>query len=296
MTPGPLKGDPDSSLVILSKVIISQHQSGKKQQDESNHSISLHNHSTCSYETTSSPPVERMAQIRVLGSSKTQSARVTFMRSTLRRVQFTSQFSPRKDFSLSPSSFSSSWPTSPLSSIAAMPEDYYYSYSKNRSGHIPTFGDWDYTNDLPITQYFECARQAGLIRYSSSSGESDQRTATRTTHDLYAPPPRLQGRAREKRCPRVNEQRKASRICDAAQPQTRHRRAAHTDKLQHRDDAVLYNSRPRAAAAAKVRAPKAVDEDLYKIPPELLHSANRVSQFVIRPKYCWNLHLYYSVN
>ncbi|KAK4785809.1 hypothetical protein SAY86_002498 [Trapa natans] len=35
MTPGPLKGDPDSSLVILSKVIISQHQSGKKQQDES---------------------------------------------------------------------------------------------------------------------------------------------------------------------------------------------------------------------------------------------------------------------
>ncbi|KAK4784910.1 hypothetical protein SAY86_001599 [Trapa natans] len=157
-----------------------------------------------------------------------------------------------------------------------MPEDYYYSYSKNRSGHIPTFGDWDYSNDLPITQYFECARQAGLIRYSSSSGESDQRTATRTTHDLYAPPPRLQGRAREKRCPRVNEQRKASRICDAAQPQTRHRRAAHTDKLQHRDDAVLYNSRPRAAAAAKVRAPKAVDEDLYKIPPELLHSANRI--------------------
>lgn len=52
-----------------------------------------------------------------------------------------------------------------------------------RSRQIPAFGDWDYANDLPITQYFESARQAGLIRYSSSSGECDQYTCHR---NLYA--------------------------------------------------------------------------------------------------------------
>lgn len=32
--------------------------------------------------------------------------------------------------------------------------------------HIPAFGSWDVNNDLPITQYFESARQAGLVRYN----------------------------------------------------------------------------------------------------------------------------------
>lgn len=53
-----------------------------------------------------------------------------------------------------------------------------------RSGQIPAFGNWDYANDLPITQYFECARQAGLVRFSSSSGESDP--CVRLDRDLYA--------------------------------------------------------------------------------------------------------------
>lgn len=58
-------------------------------------------------------------------------------------------------------------------------QDYY-----KRSGQIPAFGDWDYANELPITQYFECARQAGLIRFSSSSGESAD--AYVRSADLYA--------------------------------------------------------------------------------------------------------------
>ncbi|PQQ21192.1 hypothetical protein Pyn_24128 [Prunus yedoensis var. nudiflora] len=58
-------------------------------------------------------------------------------------------------------------------------QDYY-----KRSGQIPAFGDWDYANELPITQYFECARQAGLIRFSSSSGESAD--AYVRPADLYA--------------------------------------------------------------------------------------------------------------
>ncbi|KAF2288254.1 hypothetical protein GH714_005310 [Hevea brasiliensis] len=49
------------------------------------------------------------------------------------------------------------------------------------SGQIPAFGDWEHANEMPITQYFECARQAGLIRYTSS-GECDQYMRG----DLYA--------------------------------------------------------------------------------------------------------------
>lgn len=29
---------------------------------------------------------------------------------------------------------------------------------------IPTFGNWDYSDEMPITQYFESARKAGLVR------------------------------------------------------------------------------------------------------------------------------------
>ncbi|TYI60191.1 hypothetical protein E1A91_D10G088600v1 [Gossypium mustelinum] len=44
-------------------------------------------------------------------------------------------------------------------------------YNCKRSGQIPAFGDWDHANELPITQYFESAREAGLIRFSSSSAK-----------------------------------------------------------------------------------------------------------------------------
>lgn len=63
---------------------------------------------------------------------------------------------------------------------------FWYLNSKDyfkKSGQIPAFGNWDYANELPITQYFECARQAGLIRYSSSSGDSSD---PYLRGDLYA--------------------------------------------------------------------------------------------------------------
>ncbi|KAA8543564.1 hypothetical protein F0562_021690 [Nyssa sinensis] len=69
-----------------------------------------------------------------------------------------------------------------------------------RRNHVPAFGSWDCSDDLPFTQCFESARQAGLLRYKPPSPVS--------------PPPPL----------------------------------------------------PRR------QAPKAVDEDLYKISPELLRA------------------------
>ncbi|XWS57287.1 hypothetical protein CRYUN_Cryun09bG0161000 [Craigia yunnanensis] len=93
-----------------------------------------------------------------------------------------------------------------------------------RSGHIPAFGDWDYANELPITQYFECARQAGLIRFSSSSGEcnpyvrGDLYTADLRKHSRNFAPARKVSRVREKRGgPHVKKQKKAGRVCDVTE-------------------------------------------------------------------------------
>lgn len=139
-----------------------------------------------------------------------------------------------------------------------------------RSGQIPAFGNWDYANELPITQYFETARQAGLVRYSSSSGESDP--YVRTDRDLYAvdfkkplrniPPSkkgtRNRGRVvvvkdkdKEKECVKVN-MRKQGKVCD-----------------------VTEQARKPVSQARVVRLAKPVDEDLYKIPPELLRTTKR---------------------
>nr|POE89246.1 hypothetical protein CFP56_69700 [Quercus suber] len=160
-----------------------------------------------------------------------------------------------------------------------------------RSGQIPAFGDWDNANELPITQYFECARQAGLIRYSSSSsGETDHHPYVRG--DLYAvdfnktsrfvPPLRKTTRERaggggvrerEKRYnnnnhhhPQLKEQKKAKvaqKVCDVTEPSTK---TTHTATTTIQNDAV-----PPPPPASKP-----IDEDLYKIPPELLlHTSKR---------------------
>ncbi|KAL5566779.1 hypothetical protein UlMin_029943 [Ulmus minor] len=149
----------------------------------------------------------------------------------------------------------------------------FHDYYLRKSGQIPAFGDWDYANELPITQYFECARQAGLIRYSSSSGDSDPYARG----DLYAvdhpqkpvrtvAPPVRKTRGREKRCPHVKEQKKQAKVCDVTEP-PRNGKPHHVPHIRQTqlNDVV---SRPH-------RPPKPVDEDLYKIPPELLHSSRR---------------------
>ncbi|XP_024189073.1 uncharacterized protein LOC112193235 [Rosa chinensis] len=153
-----------------------------------------------------------------------------------------------------------------------------------RSGQIPAFGDWDYANELPITQYFECARQAGLIRFSSSSGESDAQAAYLHA-DLYAvdvkkmkkKPSRIVAphtrktiaRGREKRSthnPHVKEQKKQQQQAKVYDDVTEPPRKLHYQQYHTRSkDTVVRPSRP----------PKPVDEDLYKIPPELLRTTKR---------------------
>lgn len=167
------------------------------------------------------------------------------------------------------------------------------------SSQIPAFGNWDYVNDLPITQYFECARQAGLIRHSSSSGECDPHSAA--TADSYAVAPRSkQGKGREKRggmaqAGNYNSNNKqdgnmnmnskkqgAGKVFSVTVTELPASKAAaggkrHPAVKKQQQQQQFQHDAGSAAPQAQARKPsKAVDEDLYKIPPELLKPKRRL--------------------
>ncbi|KAH9610655.1 hypothetical protein KSS87_003678, partial [Heliosperma pusillum] len=158
-------------------------------------------------------------------------------------------------------------------------------WTKMRGSQIPAFGNWDYVNEMPITQYFECARQAGLIRYSSSSGECEHNNNNNNYNntipaspDLYSlhyvNPPSLsrskQGKGREKRSGgthvREGSRKQAGKVYDVRVtelPKTVVKKKQQQQQQQH----YQYDA---GLVAQPCRASKAVDEDLYQIPPELL--------------------------
>ncbi|KAI5423921.1 uncharacterized protein LOC127128875 [Lathyrus oleraceus] len=103
-----------------------------------------------------------------------------------------------------------------------------------RSGGIPAFGNWDFSNELPISQYFENARQAGY-------GETESDRYVRGEHDLYA----VDCKKRVQKAARIRENSKETRM-------RKHGKVYHV--TEH---------------------PKAVDEDLYKISPQLLPTTKR---------------------
>ncbi|OVA01653.1 hypothetical protein BVC80_9073g92 [Macleaya cordata] len=142
-----------------------------------------------------------------------------------------------------------------------------------KRNQIPAFGNWDYSDGLPITQYFESARQAGLLRYSC--GERDlyggEEFLYPDYHDLRKPAaitvvPRrkTKGATGEKRYNQVynKEHKKQGRVYDVTEPARHHSGPTYPQQV----DQV-----PQQPPPPPPRAPKAVDEDLYKIPPELLY-------------------------
>ncbi|CAI9759264.1 unnamed protein product [Fraxinus pennsylvanica] len=148
-----------------------------------------------------------------------------------------------------------------------------------KSGQIPAFGDWDKANELPITQYFECARQAGLMRCSCSAecisygGSSWDCAAT----DLYSaeyekPPfravygvPPRKNRGNTKRYADVTEKRKQVKAREAMEQQR-----SQTLSQKHITKSAEFIHRQSIITSAKP-----VDEDLYKIPPHLLRKTKR---------------------
>ncbi|XP_058740618.1 uncharacterized protein LOC131612887 [Vicia villosa] len=131
-----------------------------------------------------------------------------------------------------------------------------------RSGQIPAFGNWDFQNELPITRYFETARQAGLIHHPSSYGEADP--YVRCEHDLYAVDFKKATRIRDRRYTnsKVKETRlrKHGKVCDVTEYPNKP-----LNKKKVND--VVHSARPLPS--------KPVDEDLYKISPQLLRTTKR---------------------
>lgn len=121
---------------------------------------------------------------------------------------------------------------------------------------IPAFGYWDFTDDLPITQYFESARHAGLLRYSAGN-ESDlygcefkMPSSNLVNATAVVSRSKIKESSKPYHQQRVKEQKMVGRVCDVTKP-------------------------PK-----QTRAPKAVDEDLYKIPPELLYEKPKRSKML----------------
>ncbi|XP_028777570.1 uncharacterized protein LOC114734184 [Neltuma alba] len=59
-------------------------------------------------------------------------------------------------------------------------EEYYY-----RRSQVPAFGSWDWNDNLPFTQCFESATQAGFFRCAFSDHSDDQDRDLYVTGDLY---------------------------------------------------------------------------------------------------------------
>ncbi|CAK7349440.1 unnamed protein product [Dovyalis caffra] len=122
-------------------------------------------------------------------------------------------------------------------------EDYYYSRS-----HVPAFGSWDWNSDLPFTQCFESARQAGLLRYSYSEDRDLYVAGDLYENDVVTPAMIVVPRRRAKvRSPRAKE-----------------------EKRQQSWEVTNDVKEPPSPPPTARPKPKPVDEDLYKIPPELL--------------------------
>ncbi|KAL7109925.1 hypothetical protein ACP275_06G205200 [Erythranthe tilingii] len=159
-----------------------------------------------------------------------------------------------------------------------------------KSGQIPAFGDWENANDLPITQYFECARQAGLLR-CSCSGECAASYINNAASwgsdgggDLYGfgfekPLPRRDYNAVPQRKVKVTNygyqnpklQRKQVKVRDLMD-QPRKQPLSDQKTKHYPKQSTMSRNLVSQKSSTNV---KPVDEDLYKIPSELLENSKR---------------------
>ncbi|KAL6565319.1 hypothetical protein OROGR_002270 [Orobanche gracilis] len=157
-------------------------------------------------------------------------------------------------------------------------------YSR-KSGQIPAFGDWENANEMPITQYFECARQAGLAHCSCSveccrsfrnnavawGGAAAPAAAAGSGADLYGVSFEEPLRRRVYAVPqrKMTKQFKVEESID----RTRNHRSVqkHCPKRITESGNIVFQK-----SSLNV---KPVDEDLYKISPELVKNSKRKRMF-----------------
>ncbi|XP_009600463.1 uncharacterized protein [Nicotiana tomentosiformis] len=135
-------------------------------------------------------------------------------------------------------------------------------YFKNRS-HVPAFGSWDCNDDFPIpfTQCFESARQADLLQYSYSEDRDLYVAGDLYQNDIVTPTMIVVPR-RKFNGTIWKKQMKASNEAVGK---------AGKDKWVVCDYEYEYDVK-EAATPSPPPPKRAVDEDLYKISPELLYA------------------------
>ena len=91
---------------------------------------------------------------------------------------------------------------------------------------------------------------------------------------------------REKRGTHGKEPRKQGKVCDVTEP-ARKQQPQPQPTVYHKNKISQYSHKMDTVIVAKapVKPPKAIDEDLYKISPELLRSSKRVSLLVFLLEY-----------
>ncbi|CAM8894218.1 unnamed protein product [Rhodiola kirilowii] len=128
--------------------------------------------------------------------------------------------------------------------------------------HVPPFGSWDCGEYLPFTQCFETARQGGLLRYTCEDEQEGVDSGDLyVTGDLYqndavTPAVIFVPRSRSKE----NQTKLRPANAKQAKKQSRY-------ESKHPSNAHNCNVTP-----SPMRYAKPVDEDLYKISPELLRN------------------------
>ncbi|GJQ98847.1 hypothetical protein Tco_0521832 [Tanacetum coccineum] len=142
-----------------------------------------------------------------------------------------------------------------------------YEYKRN---HVPAFGSWDCNDDLPFTQCFETARQAGLLRYSYSEDRDLYVTGDLYDNNVVTPAmivvPRRAGKAGG------GDKKDAWVVCDYEYDYNFN----YDCHVKEPPSPVSVATPPPPSPPTQIRRrhvkPKAVDEDLYRISPELLRA------------------------
>ncbi|XP_057780969.1 uncharacterized protein LOC130999459 [Salvia miltiorrhiza] len=128
-----------------------------------------------------------------------------------------------------------------------------------KRSHVPAFGSWDCNGELPFTQCFESAREAGLLRCSYTEERDLYVAGDLYENDAFTPAmivvPRHRGKNSRKK---EGKKKNGSVVWDCG------------------FDDLKAPPSPAGAAAPPCRPqPKAVDEDLYKISPDLLRAQSK---------------------
>ncbi|CAH1419604.1 unnamed protein product [Lactuca virosa] len=131
--------------------------------------------------------------------------------------------------------------------------------------HIPAFGSWDCNNHLPFTQCFESARQTGYIGYGYGYPQDrDLYVAGDLYENNVVTPAMIVVPRRRRKAPVKQKKKEPWVVCDYD----------YVYDYSEKEDLAPEQPRKDVNVSGKVH-PKAVDEDLYKISPELLRAPPR---------------------